>query len=283
MATIVFEGRAAERLWRNIQDHPDLLPDPVALMGRDLVRRRRAELAAVAFMVTAAWGYSRIHDLRYGSRINRFVHLDEINRDVYRLTRSRGDNCVELRLRSGPRTIDLGPAIGFSSVLPLNPSGFLNYQLNAKAMSQLDRGDLVPSPYEPHSVRFALIAGLLDFRALVGYHAGLRSFPRTAHAVLSDLGSQIGRFLPRVSLSRGRGRVYATPHDGRHLPVILAPLSGRGMGGALLRTAGFRPEAKDARNNRVWVVDLAEINGRRVSDPRFKKLFKINRFIDRNR
>ena len=283
MGTIVFRGRAAQRLWQNIEAHPHLLPDPLALESPDSEQRRRAELAAITFMVTAAWGYNRTSDAEYGSRLNRFVYIDRINSDAYRLTRSRADHFVEIHTRAGTHTIDLGRAIGFSAVLPLTELGYRNYSFNNKAMTELAEGDIVSSPYPKHSVRYALIAGLLDFRALVGYLDGRRSFPRTARAVIRDLGCQISGFVPPMTLWKERGKAYAEPDSGRHAPVILCPLSGRGMGGALLRTAGFRPEGTDVRRNRVWVLDLEEINGRRLGDHRFKKLFRINRFIDRNR
>jgi hypothetical protein len=283
MPLITFKGRAAESLWNHVKDHLDLLAFVHDLESRDQDKRRVAEVAMVAFMVTAAWGYNPVSDARYGSRFGRFLYLSRINRNIYRIAKTVSNVAVQVHRASGVETFYLGRACGFSAAIPLTATGFEHYCLNSKAMSELDECDIVPSPYEKNSIQFVLISGVVDFRSLPAYLEGIRLFPRTAHALLAGLAKQIGDFIPEVRLWHDRGVVYAETRSQHKLPTILCPLSGRGMGKELLETAGFLPEGDDARRNHVWTLDFEEINGRKIGDQYVKKLFKANRYIDRFR
>ena len=80
----------------------------------------------------------------------------------------------------------------------------------------------------------------------------------------------ISNLLPDIEIQTdGSGYLHCSRRDGKGiLPVVICPLSGKGMGSNLLETAGFQNmQALDKSGiQNVWALDIGDFDGKRVSD-----------------
>ena len=119
--TVNFRGRQGRVLWDRIKDHRGLLEYASAIGSASGEELRQAEVAMVAFMLAAAFGYDSSSDKKYGSKLKRLDYLSRINPDIYRLSVTEEELMVEVECDHGTEVLNLGHTEGFSAVLPLTP------------------------------------------------------------------------------------------------------------------------------------------------------------------
>jgi hypothetical protein len=277
MPTIRFEGAAGRQLWENVKHHLGLIRDAPLLRQMPDEERRIAEVRMVAFMVTAAWGYPWVSDQAYGTRVNRFLFLSRLNRLIYNVTYYHDDELVaEIEAGGVANRLHLGPAQGFSAVLPLTKQGYDDYMGNRLAATQLTGPHVVPYEQSIHNTDYIMITGAVHFPSLVTERRldDPETIRISAFPVVAGLLRQIARFAPVLAIAGDDGEsVYVKDDVFRPPPVLLCFISGRGAGEPMLRKAGFVREGEDRTGNRKYVLRTGG------AYRRGEKLYLIKRII----
>ena len=259
MPTVTFPGESGRKLLDNIKHHLALIDDAPTWRSMSAEERVTAEVRMVAFMVTAAWGYPWVSDPTYGSRLNRFLYLSSINRWIYNVTCYEDEHLiVDVRGDGIERSLNLGPAQGFSAVMPLTQEGYDAYMEKRLSPTQLTEPHIVPQAQSLHNTDYMMITGVVHFPSLVSERRLEGKTIPSAYPVIVDLLRQIGRFSPKLTII---GETVQVEGDAsRPPPTILCFISGQGMGEPLLKKAGFVQEDEDKTGNRKYVLRLGSIH-----------------------
>lgn len=219
----------------------------------------RPRLAAIAalmdFMLTAAFGPSPFHIQHYGSRRRRLESLLAHNPAIYRLCPSPEPIQVVVREKGREVQWDLGRVGGFTAILPLTPEGSKVYESGSTSPREFSPTDHLSSAGECHSDRCLLISGVMHLPSipLLFDEPSRRQRLPGATRVLYLLLDHFARMLPVLEGDTGADDV-----------VVYSPITGLGMGEALLKTAGFRSEGLDSLGNRKYVFRQSVLAHARV-------------------
>jgi hypothetical protein len=270
MPTASFPGEAGRKLWENVRSHLHLIADAPRLRMLSGDELRTAELQMITFMVTAAWGYTWISDRAYGSRFNRFAYLRKLNKLIYQVSYAPDDLVVDITGGGGVNRFSLGPAQGFSAVVPLTREGYDDYMENRLSASELGERHILPYEQSINNSDFLLITGTVHFPSLAQERRldDAETIRQSAFPVIADLLRHLGRLAPPLAIAGDTGAsVYVDGDVFRPPPTILCFISGRGSGEPLLRKAGFVHEGEDKTGNRKYVLRVGgtDWSGRKVN------------------
>lgn len=265
MATVVFAPETSARVWANVRDHLDLLraADGVRELRGSALAEAKAKL--VAFICTAAYGYSRAHDAKYGSWWQRFHYLLRLNPGAYRLHLADEPVRVELDLAGGRQALDFGLVDGCTGVIPLTRSGFQGYMANRARLTDLAENEVSRWTGDTHVDRYLVITGAFHVPSIPGMdlpRPQRRQLQPGAVEVVCTLFRQVARFLPYLRLADSNRVVWAGDQT-TELPQVVCPLSGLGMGDQLIEKLGFVPVGRDAGGlMEKYLLDLSAAHDR---------------------
>ena len=295
---IRFEGRAAERIWRNIEDHVSYADTVASLLKSN--RTVEAELLLQTLIWLCYGGTSvrmPVSDTEVKEYIDQRRQIQEVDPGFYKLVTSHQSIVLEVKLGKVTKSLNFGNYVGYSAVLAINEQGFREYVNNEIPGFKLgsDTSYLVPKTHNKKASEFLYISSVVHLPSLVRlfsvdeepeqplsspvqsadecYEAVFRTdkkrkahrkkLPIVGSEVLNTTLQQIRSMIVPMKIVTG-DRLVTSP--AYRLPVILCPISGKGEGAFLVGKAGFWPSDTDARGYLRYKLDFARYNDPSASE-----------------
>ncbi len=289
MAEIHFEDKAAEILWKNIENDMDLLDDAefvdVMAAGRD---RRKVEVNLCTFLANS---YFTEEDVQSHSHVHRreyFRSLDDINPQILKLRLSQEPLSVIIDLPQGRKQFSLGRAIGYSAIVPLKEASYKAYMHNdisAFEFTALDVSDAGIATYLFGEGLFTFTAFALPkvwrdtpgMRCALDETTGRPSRVTTSglepySSIIRDLAGHVASYWPRLWLCDEK-----VVHEDRSLAHGTILFSDNGFFANFATSElGFGPPCDYPHNGKAgyprYLLSLADFNEGKLDEHQSQKV-----------
>jgi hypothetical protein len=298
-----FDERRQTYIWENICDRLHLLPSRAEIDSIDFVdfarNPRQQEIVSrlIAFISIAAYGQTSRRHANTDEYIEQVGNFCRWNSNSLRLVWWHDKTLLfDLRKVGGEKALfDLGPVVGLSGVLPLSDKGYGAYVSNDKHPGQFTEDDFCGMDFCEHSVRYAYISSAVFVPDidLPGESNQRPSVPFAGQPVFDVMARQLARFFPRLRLEGSNAMPIVRTQNGRPLPTIVCPLSGKFKGLNYLKRTGFSPgrsgrdgnliEHWDSEGFFAWFFEFERINQIHRGNVRNKMVNVVRNLILRTR
>ncbi len=286
---VTIDGNDAQEIWKNFQACRSLLPASDELYSIDWTTWQehppiwKTACNLLTTMRHIAYGFEECYEDGFLSPLEQRLRRCP---DCFVVSSDPDQRMIlNLNLARGPKQIDFGPIIGFSSVNPLSEKGYERYLNREFSLLSVPANAIVRSHYKPHSIKHLFITGCVCLPELRQPFTNSRRRPRERQGpkVLRDLAEQIGMMLPRMTWDEALDRPRLIDNTDSVFPKLMCPLSKRYTGWPMAKRMGFSsssahtPPFIDNDGFELFTLDL--INAYKLAPRRRRTLRHFIKFL----